>query len=67
MSLLLDIVNGGHIPYMGRPNERFGIIVSIKELFGVIQLLSGEEQILFSTSNGNRDVAIGTLILSILS
>ena len=46
--------------YMGRPNERFGIIVSIKELFGVIQLLSGEEQIIFSTSNGNRDVAIGT-------
>ena len=37
----------------------FGIIVSIKELFGVLQLLRSEDQILFSTSDGNRDVAIG--------
>ena len=45
--------------YIGRPNDIFGIIVSIKEVFGVIQLLRSEEQILFSIRDGNRDVAIG--------
>ena len=49
----------GNIPYIARPNEMIGIIVSIKEQFGVIQLLRGEGQILFSTRDGNRDVAIG--------
>jgi hypothetical protein len=47
--------------YIGRPNDIFGIIVSIKEVFGVIQLLRSEEQILFSVRDGNRDVAIGKL------
>jgi hypothetical protein len=49
--------------YIGRPNDIFGIIVSIKEVFGVIQLLRSEEQILFSVRDGNRDVAIGKLAL----
>ena len=52
-------VGAGHIPYIGRPNDMFGIIVSIKEAFGVIQLLRSEDQIIFSTRDGNRDVAIG--------
>ena len=47
--------------YIGRPNDIFGIIVSIKEVFGVIQLLRSEEQILFSVRDGNRDVAIGKI------
>lgn len=46
--------------YMGRPNDMFGTIVSIKEAFGVIQLLRTEEQIIFSVRDGNRDVAIGS-------
>ena len=52
-------VSAGQIPYIGRPNDMFGIIVSIKETFGVIQLLRSEDQIIFSTRDGNRDVAIG--------
>jgi hypothetical protein len=52
--------NSASMTYMGRPNDMFGIIVSIKEAFGVIQLLRTEEQIIFSVRDGNRDVAIGS-------